>query len=81
VVLGAVAVTVILRSASGIDPDSGGDRNGLDGGRDLSNPDKVALAVVQRDGIAENEESAGGEGDDFGVHVCCRVAIGNALKG
>ena len=66
----AVAVAVSLGSASSINPDSGGDGNCLDGGRDFSDPDKVALAVVQRDGIAKDEESAGGEGYDFGVHVC-----------
>ena len=62
-------VLVRLSGRSGINPDSGGDTDSLNGGLDFSNPDKVALAVVQRDSIAEHDERAEGGDDGVGVHV------------
>lgn len=65
-----VAVVVVrLSSGSGINPDGSGDTDSLNRGLDFSNPDKVALAVVQRDSIAEHDERAEGGDDVLGVHV------------
>ena len=62
-------VLVRLGGRSGINPDGGGDTDSLNGSLDFSNPDKVALAVVQRDSIAEHDERAEGGDDVLGVHV------------